>query len=398
MFPEGTPSLSFKNPVLSAFANAIWHCSSAAEVSIVLNEPLARTEVSPADTEQPSARSTRPSRETIISDYGAYMEHNPPLPTRIEDVSVLPHPKEMILDALLMEIRRGHPTHLNEMMKVGAISLAQYQPGVGNEPLEYLGMHISKLPRTKDLEALRTQAKLLAEAQIKTQDRFNEFSKLVQDDLRRISSKIAAAEPASPKRSPAERFAADLDKRPITRALLLRAATENDNDEIWLTGRMLPDEQPTTLVKEIHSAVLIDALRITTDAREAIGLKWSPFLPGDPLPSNANLVVTFAFFVMLNIVGQVRKEGHNDTDNTLFPQLVDLLFLMGSAEEKLNIYKLSHPTFDQVLRSDLPNDRKWRESLSQLVFLYLIGDEKLKQCGFPSLFGFMLKSLLSTAE
>jgi hypothetical protein len=128
------------------------------------------------------------------------MEHNPPLPTRIEDVSVLPHPKEMILDALLMEIRRGHPTHLNEMMKVGAISLAQYQPGVGNEPLEYLGMDIGKLPRTKDLEALRTQAKLLAEAQIKTQDRFNEFSKLVQDDLRRISSKIAAAEPASPKR------------------------------------------------------------------------------------------------------------------------------------------------------------------------------------------------------
>ena len=35
MFPEQTPSLSFKNPVLTAFANAIWHCSSAAEVSIV---------------------------------------------------------------------------------------------------------------------------------------------------------------------------------------------------------------------------------------------------------------------------------------------------------------------------------------------------------------------------
>jgi hypothetical protein len=40
-FPEGAPSLPFKNPVLTAFANAIWHCSSAAEVSIVLNEALA---------------------------------------------------------------------------------------------------------------------------------------------------------------------------------------------------------------------------------------------------------------------------------------------------------------------------------------------------------------------
>ncbi len=40
-FPEIMPFLSFKNPVLTAFANAIWHCSSAAEVSIVLNEALA---------------------------------------------------------------------------------------------------------------------------------------------------------------------------------------------------------------------------------------------------------------------------------------------------------------------------------------------------------------------
>jgi hypothetical protein len=143
-FPEVTPSLCFNNPVLTAFANAIWHCSSAAEVSIVLNDALARTEVWPADTEQPSALSTRPSRETIISDYGQFMEHNPPLPTRIEDVSVLPHPKEMILDALLMEIGRGHPTHINEMMKVGATSLAQYQPGVGKEPIDYLCMDATR--------------------------------------------------------------------------------------------------------------------------------------------------------------------------------------------------------------------------------------------------------------
>jgi hypothetical protein len=31
-------SLKFQNPVLTAFANAVWNCSSAAEVAIVLNE------------------------------------------------------------------------------------------------------------------------------------------------------------------------------------------------------------------------------------------------------------------------------------------------------------------------------------------------------------------------
>ena len=38
MFPEQTSQLRFKNPVLAAFSNAIWHCASAAEVCVVLNE------------------------------------------------------------------------------------------------------------------------------------------------------------------------------------------------------------------------------------------------------------------------------------------------------------------------------------------------------------------------
>jgi hypothetical protein len=38
MFPGSIPALKFQNPVLSAFAKAVWHCSSAAEVSIVCNE------------------------------------------------------------------------------------------------------------------------------------------------------------------------------------------------------------------------------------------------------------------------------------------------------------------------------------------------------------------------
>ncbi len=38
LFPEQVPLLKFKNPVLAAFSNAVWHCSSAGEVAIVLNE------------------------------------------------------------------------------------------------------------------------------------------------------------------------------------------------------------------------------------------------------------------------------------------------------------------------------------------------------------------------
>ena len=42
IYPEQASPLSFKNPVLAAFSNAIWHCASAAEVCTVLNEAVAK--------------------------------------------------------------------------------------------------------------------------------------------------------------------------------------------------------------------------------------------------------------------------------------------------------------------------------------------------------------------
>jgi hypothetical protein len=43
LFPRQEPSLHFRNPVLSAFANAIWHCSSAVEVTTVFNKAISKT-------------------------------------------------------------------------------------------------------------------------------------------------------------------------------------------------------------------------------------------------------------------------------------------------------------------------------------------------------------------
>jgi len=117
------------------------------------------------------------------------MVRRPPLDTRIKDVSALPHPKEQILDALLLEIVRGRSQHIDNMMYVGmllqSVFLAQYQLGVGDDPLEMLGVPITK---TAPPPAL-----LLSEATIKTRERFEEFNKLVEEDLKLIHAKIAAA-------------------------------------------------------------------------------------------------------------------------------------------------------------------------------------------------------------
>lgn len=43
LYPDiAEPLKHFKNPALKAFANAIWHCRSAAEVCTVLNEAVSR--------------------------------------------------------------------------------------------------------------------------------------------------------------------------------------------------------------------------------------------------------------------------------------------------------------------------------------------------------------------
>ena len=150
---------------------------------------------SQAPTDRSSAiPSQQPSNEKIIRDYAAFMERHPSLPTRIEDASVLPHQKELIFDALFSAMQQPHTTRMYDSLQIAAMSLVQFQYNVGSEPLEKLGMDLAKLPRTNDLNALRAEAIMLVEAQRKTGDRFNEFDKLVDEDMRIVLAKIAAAD------------------------------------------------------------------------------------------------------------------------------------------------------------------------------------------------------------
>lgn len=133
-------------------------------------------------------------REKIINEYGRFVERRPPIPTRIEDVSVLPYPKETILSALLLEITRGD-VNRTEALRVCARDLALFQAGVGREPLEMLGIDISETspPPPSDIEALRAYARLIVEVEGKTRSRFEQFTKLVEADLVRIDAQIEAA-------------------------------------------------------------------------------------------------------------------------------------------------------------------------------------------------------------
>ena len=74
IYPEQGPPLSFKNPVLAVFSNAIWHCSSAAEVCTVLNEAVAKFPDAEREVDAvPASRGFKNSDEKIVSDLADLM-------------------------------------------------------------------------------------------------------------------------------------------------------------------------------------------------------------------------------------------------------------------------------------------------------------------------------------
>src|SRR6266700_4004330 len=120
------PSLCFKNPVLAAFSNAIWHCAAAAEVCATLNEAAAKTpELERAEVASPQA--FRESGKKIVSDLAELMATGDMKPDAFYDVSVLPHPKEDILLAIEREVL-SEPTDARvEWLTVGAAFLPSFQ-------------------------------------------------------------------------------------------------------------------------------------------------------------------------------------------------------------------------------------------------------------------------------
>lgn len=131
-------------------------------------------------------------RLEVISDYGEFLEHNPTA-GEIRDAKDLPHPKEEILDAICLELVREEDDSRHEALKVGALTLADFQAGVGTEPLSMLGVSIEEMasPPESD-EALRALAARMANNP--NRERYETFKALADEESATIQAKLAAAE------------------------------------------------------------------------------------------------------------------------------------------------------------------------------------------------------------
>jgi hypothetical protein len=118
------------------------------------------------------------SHEKIISDFRAFLKRRWSSPAKIEDASLLPYRRELISDALLSAMMQPNSAEVRSFLRNAAMSLAQFQYGVGNEALEMPRAQSERLSESGNADKIH---------------RFDEFDVLVQADLRCVMERIAAA-------------------------------------------------------------------------------------------------------------------------------------------------------------------------------------------------------------
>ncbi|RLQ22672.1 hypothetical protein DWB85_06730 [Seongchinamella sediminis] len=84
--------------------------------------------------------------QRMVLDYARFLEESAPLPGRIVDQSLLPHPKSGLKAALLLCIADSNHDGLAEDLKAGLLMLAAFQPGVGAQALgtDFAGLDLDE--------------------------------------------------------------------------------------------------------------------------------------------------------------------------------------------------------------------------------------------------------------
>ncbi len=121
LFPQRAVPVIFRNPVLAAFTNVVWHCSSAFEVAVKLNEAAIQiatpTEKSPAE---------------LLDALCELMEQ---YPTALLDSSKLPAPKHK-MKAVIKDVWKREP-RLRGPIKNAYTYLSHFQDGIGDTVLDF---------------------------------------------------------------------------------------------------------------------------------------------------------------------------------------------------------------------------------------------------------------------
>lgn len=106
-------------------------------------------------SDQPTPATMRvEAAEKIVQEYGAALRSVACPGRYVTDVRNLPHPKEHIKQALILALRLNTDPTEREALKIGYISLADWQEGVGDIPVS---LDPTKMDLNADPIGLATQ-------------------------------------------------------------------------------------------------------------------------------------------------------------------------------------------------------------------------------------------------
>jgi len=115
--------------------------------------------------------------EKIVQKYGEVLQHSSPVAGCVADQDKLPYPKDVIKTALIKALQNTVDNHQKEVLKIGYLSLANWQSDVGDsnqgidiskvdpmiDPTEFLALHES----SKDWSQIVQNEEMELQAELK---------------------------------------------------------------------------------------------------------------------------------------------------------------------------------------------------------------------------------------
>lgn len=163
-------------------------------------------EISSEETHEPSAEESAAHLHfKITQDWAEFDVQNPTDLGEIRDVSLLPHPKQLILESIAKEIVREEDTQMAMAMGLSASNLSLYQEGIGSQPIRALGLSKAEIDNfsetlkgnTKSEESSHLLSKMTDD---ENNSRWNKYFSLVQSDLTAIQNRMLLAHMQRPKK------------------------------------------------------------------------------------------------------------------------------------------------------------------------------------------------------
>jgi uncharacterized protein YgbK (DUF1537 family) len=185
-----------------------------------------------------------------------------------------------------------------------------------------------------------------------------------------------------------------------TFALLQIAERQTRSDAGWIKralGRIAPQPSPD-FNNRLNSAAGVVVQMLLHDASEEsdVSLLDAQF---DDIPKGFHIVVMFGLCLVMGLVVLLREESQTIDQKAAASNMVGALLIMRSPEQQIEQYQLAQTLLMKFAKVG-GKFTEWQNNLNQLIRMYLLAsvDGQLQKHDYPSLFGSMLKSLISAVE